>query len=62
MDQFAQPNTAAEVASATLTEVADAARDQYDNVLVTMRRNPFTSVAIAAGVGFGLALAARYYA
>jgi hypothetical protein len=50
MDQFARPNTPADVASATLTEVADAARNQYDSVLVAMRRNPFTSVAIAAGV------------
>ena len=62
MDQAVQPQTVAEVASATMTEVADAARDQYDNVLVAMRRNPFTSVAIAAGVGLGLALAVRYYA
>ena len=62
MDQFARPNTPADVASATLTEVADAARNQYDSVLVAMRRNPFTSVAIAAGVGLGLALAVRYYA
>jgi ElaB/YqjD/DUF883 family membrane-anchored ribosome-binding protein len=59
MDQFSQPNTAAEVASATLTEVADAARDQYDNVLVMMRRYPFSSVAIAAGVGLTLALMVR---
>jgi hypothetical protein len=29
-----------EVASATMTEVAKAVRDQYDNVLVMMRRNP----------------------
>ena len=41
--------TVPEVASATMTEVAEAARDQYDNVLVMMRRNPFLSVAIAAG-------------
>ena len=62
MDQTVQPQSVAEVANATMMEVADIARDQYDNVLVTMRRNPFTSVAIAAGVGLGLALAVRYYA
>jgi hypothetical protein len=51
MDQALQPSTVAEVASATMTEVAEAARDQYDNVLVMMRRNPFLSVAIAAAGG-----------
>jgi ElaB/YqjD/DUF883 family membrane-anchored ribosome-binding protein len=51
--------TVPEVASATMTEVAEAALDQYDNVLVMMRRNPFLSVAIAAGVGFSLALMLR---
>ena len=59
MDQAFQPNTVAEVANATMTEVAEAALDQYDNVLVMVRRNPFLSVAIAAGVGFSLALMLR---
>ena len=54
-----QTSTVAEVASATMTEVSEAAREQYDNVLVIMRQNPFLSVAIAAGVGFSLALMLR---
>ena len=60
MDQSVQPNTVAEVASATMTEVADAARDQYDSVLATIRRNPLQAVGIAAGVGFVAALMVRH--
>jgi ElaB/YqjD/DUF883 family membrane-anchored ribosome-binding protein len=59
MDQTIQPNTVPELASATMTEVADAARDQYDNVLATIRRNPLQAVGIAAGVGFVAALLVR---
>jgi ElaB/YqjD/DUF883 family membrane-anchored ribosome-binding protein len=59
MDQTVQPQTAAEVAGATMTEVADAARDQYENVLGLIRKRPITSAAIAAGVGFTLALILR---
>jgi ElaB/YqjD/DUF883 family membrane-anchored ribosome-binding protein len=59
MDQFSQPNTVAEVASATLTEVADTARDQYGKVLAVIRRHPFSTVAIAAAVGLTLALMVR---
>jgi ElaB/YqjD/DUF883 family membrane-anchored ribosome-binding protein len=62
MDEAFQTSTVAEVANATMTEVAEAARDQYDNVFVMMHRNPLSSVAIAAGVGFSLALMLRYYA
>jgi hypothetical protein len=62
MDQAFQPNTAAEVENATMTEAAEVVRDQYDNVLVMMRRNPFSSVAIAVGVVFSLALVLRHYA
>jgi hypothetical protein len=40
MDQTVQPQTAAEVAGATMTEVADAARDQYENVLGLIRKRP----------------------
>jgi hypothetical protein len=43
MDEAGQPNTAVEVASATMTEVADAARDQYDNLLTMICRKPLTS-------------------
>jgi ElaB/YqjD/DUF883 family membrane-anchored ribosome-binding protein len=60
MDQTVQPTTVVEVASATMTEVADAARDQYDNVLGTIRRNPLQAVGIAAGVGFVAALLVRH--
>ena len=53
------PTTAAEVASATMLEVADAARDQYEHALGAIRRNPFQSIAIAAGIGFICALMVR---
>jgi ElaB/YqjD/DUF883 family membrane-anchored ribosome-binding protein len=59
MDQTVQHQTADEVAGATMTEVADAARDQYENVLGLIRKRPITSGAIAAGVGFTLALILR---
>jgi ElaB/YqjD/DUF883 family membrane-anchored ribosome-binding protein len=59
MDQTVHPQTVAEVAGATMTEVADAARDQYDHVLTLIRKRPITSAAIAAGVGFTLALILR---
>lgn len=59
MDQTVQPNTVAEEASATM-EVADAARDQYDSVLATIRRNPLQAVGIAAGFGFVAALLVRH--
>ena len=62
MAQALQPKAVAEVASATMTEVAKAVRDQYDNVLVMMRQNTFSSVAIAAAGGFSLALILRQYA
>jgi ElaB/YqjD/DUF883 family membrane-anchored ribosome-binding protein len=42
-----------------MSEAAEAARHQYDNVLVTMHRNPLTSEAITAGVGLILALMLR---
>jgi hypothetical protein len=35
-----------------MTEVADAARDQYDSILATIHRNSLREVGIAAGVGF----------
>jgi ElaB/YqjD/DUF883 family membrane-anchored ribosome-binding protein len=59
MDQTVLP-TAAEVASATMTEVVDAARDQYVSILATIRRNPLQAVGIAAGVGFAAALVVRH--
>ena len=41
------PDTVASVASATMLEVAEAARDQYDNVVIAVRRNPVPTIAVA---------------
>jgi ElaB/YqjD/DUF883 family membrane-anchored ribosome-binding protein len=60
MDNSTEPTTMAEVASATMTEAVDAARDQYDSLLTTIRRNPLQAVGIAAGVGFVTALLVRH--
>ena len=60
MDNSTGPTTVAEVASATMTEAVDAARDQYDSMLATIRRNPLQAVGIAAGVGFVAALLVRH--
>ena len=46
MDNSTEPTTMAEVASATMTEAVDAARDQYDSLLTTIRRNPLQAVGI----------------
>ncbi len=48
-----------DLATATATEVVDAARAQYENVLAAIRRNPLQATGIAAGIGFALALLAR---
>jgi hypothetical protein len=48
-----------DIATATATEVADVARDHYENVLAAIRRNPLQATGIAAGIGFALALLAR---
>ena len=53
------PETADELIAATGQEVSDAAHDQYDRVLAGIRREPLKGVAIAAGVGFVLALILR---
>jgi len=53
------PDTVASVASATMLEVAEAARDQYDNVVIAVRRNPVPTIAVAAGIGFICALMVR---
>ena len=60
MDNSTAPTTVAEVASATMTEAVDAARDQYDSMLATIRRNPLQTIGIAAGVGFVTALLVRH--
>ncbi len=53
------PDTVAAVASATMSEIAEAARDQYDNAVSAIRRNPLPSIAVAAGIGFICALMVR---
>ena len=42
-----------------MLEVAEAARDQYDNVVIAVRRNPVPTIAVAAGIGFICALMVR---
>jgi ElaB/YqjD/DUF883 family membrane-anchored ribosome-binding protein len=59
MENSTEPTTVAEVASATMTEAVESARDQYDSMLATIRRNPLQAVGIAAGVGFVTALLVR---
>ncbi|HEY8276795.1 MAG TPA: hypothetical protein VIG52_07360 [Methyloceanibacter sp.] len=53
------PETADELIAATAEEVTDSAQFQYDKVLRAMRRDPLQGVAIAAGIGFVLALILR---
>ena len=53
------PETADELIAATGQEVTDAAQLQYDKVMRAMRRNPLQGVAIAAGIGFVIALILR---
>jgi ElaB/YqjD/DUF883 family membrane-anchored ribosome-binding protein len=60
MDKSLNPTTVAGVASATMTEAVDAARDQYDSMLDAIRRSPLQAVAIAAGVGLVAALLVRH--
>jgi ElaB/YqjD/DUF883 family membrane-anchored ribosome-binding protein len=60
MENSTEPTTVAEVASATMTEAVESARDQYDSMLATIRRNPLQAVGIAAGVGFVTALLVRH--
>lgn len=49
----------ADVATETINEVVDTARDQYENVLAAIRRSPLRAAGIAAGIGFAAALLAR---
>ena len=59
MDETGKPETGTEVAEATVQEAKAVVQDQYDNMLRSIRTNPLQAVAIAAGVGFILALIAR---
>lgn len=43
----------------TLAEVSEVAQHQYDRLVAIIRRNPFQSAAVAAGIGFVAALLAR---
>jgi len=45
--------------SSALAEARDAAIEQYDSWVRAIRREPLKAVAIAAGVGFVLALIVR---
>lgn len=55
-----EATTVAEVASATIEEVVDAARYRYDSMISAIRRNPLQAVGIAAAVGFAAALLVRH--
>jgi ElaB/YqjD/DUF883 family membrane-anchored ribosome-binding protein len=59
MDEQGKPETVTEVEVATPKEVAETAQNQYDSMLTAIRRSPIQAVAVAAGVGFILALIAR---
>ena len=50
---------ATNLASATISEAKEVARDQYDSFVALIRRNPLQSAGIAAGIGFFAALLAR---
>jgi len=60
MDKSLETASVADVASATMSEAVDAARDQYDSVLARIRRNPLQAVGIAIGAGFIAALLVRH--
>ncbi len=42
-----------------LDEAQRLAQEQYDKLILSIRRNPLRAAAIAAGIGFVLALLAR---
>ena len=46
-------------ATETAEQVQSAAREQFDKLEGTIRRNPVAAAGVAAGVGFLLALLAR---
>ena len=48
-----------DLATATISEAKEVARDQYDSFVALVRRNPLQSAGIAAGIGFLAALVAR---
>ena len=50
---------ATDLATATISEAKEVARDHYDSFVALIRRNPLQSAGIAAGIGFFAALIAR---
>jgi ElaB/YqjD/DUF883 family membrane-anchored ribosome-binding protein len=45
--------------TATITEAAEVAHNQYERLIGVMRRHPLQSASVAAGIGFVVALLAR---
>jgi ElaB/YqjD/DUF883 family membrane-anchored ribosome-binding protein len=52
-------NAAEDKISDTVEQAQALAREQYDKLAASIRRNPLQAAGIAAGVGFVLALLAR---
>ena len=52
-------STAQDTFNETVEQVQNFAQEQYDQLEASIRRNPLQAAAIAAGVGFVLALLAR---
>jgi len=52
-------NAAQDKIAETVDQAQALAQDQYDKLLVSIRRNPLQAAGIAAGIGFVLALLAR---
>lgn len=50
---------AREKVSFAVDEAQTLAQDQYDKLIVSIRRNPLQAAAIAAGIGFVLAVLVR---
>ena len=52
-------STAQDTFNETVEQVQNLAQEQYDKLEASIRRNPLQAAAIAAGIGFVLALLAR---
>jgi ElaB/YqjD/DUF883 family membrane-anchored ribosome-binding protein len=53
------PASARRKVSFAVDEAQTLAQDQYDKLIVSIRRKPLQAAAIAAGIGFVLAILAR---
>ncbi len=51
--------SAQDMATSAIDSAQELAREQYDNLTHAVRGNPLQAAAIAAGIGFVLALLAR---